>query len=679
VVRGDVLLAGSPDDDDAGGASGSVHVFRFDGQGSWAHEAKLTAANAGAGDLFGAHVALEGGLALVSAMGADRPASNSGSVYAFRYSNGQWVQEGELVPSDGAAGDEFGASLGLSGGTLLVGAPGDDDMGSGSGSVYVFERSGGAWVERAKLIAPDGGAGDRLGGSLGLSGGLAVVGAADDDDAGVNAGAAYLYRHDGAAWRFDAKLTGYDSESGDRFGDAVAAAADRVLIASTWDDDAGVNAGAAYLYEWDGAAWAARVKLVGADTTAGDFLGGPLALSGGRALLGAWQDDDAGFSTGSAYLFDGLNDCNGNRMVDLCDIVGGASADANGDFVPDECEDDCNNNGMPDSIELALGLASDCNGNGVPDECDLAAGTSVDCDGNAVPDECDLAAGAADCNANNVPDECDLANGTSEDCNGNGVPDECDLASAASADCDSNGVPDECDLANGTALDCNANGVPDSCDLASGASADCDGNGVPDECDLANGAADCDANGVPDVCEPDSDGDGVIDACDDCPETPEGDVVDERGCAELFDPPADDADGDGVADESDWCPETPAGAAVDEHGCARGQRVKLCHLEGRFGRRKTICVAPSAVAAHLAHGDALFSCEAVEAAKITRARCKDDAKRGLFRKWCSRLSGRDKSSAVALKKVCKKLEAAADRLKKERERCSAKRRGAGRR
>jgi OOP family OmpA-OmpF porin len=63
--------------------------------------------------------------------------------------------------------------------------------------------------------------------------------------------------------------------------------------------------------------------------------------------------------------------------------------------------------------------------------------------------------------------------------------------------------------------------------------------------------------GVPPV---DSDGDGVFDKKDDCPDTPLGAVVDMKGCPL-------DADGDGVFDGIDTCPDTPAGASVDRRGC----------------------------------------------------------------------------------------------------------------
>lgn len=93
-----------------------------------------------------------------------------------------------------------------------------------------------------------------------------------------------------------------------------------------------------------------------------------------------------------------------------------------------------------------------------------------------------------------------------------------------------------------------------------GGRSDSDGDGVRDErdaCPDTPEGVEVDAAG----CPVDSDGDGVADHRDDCPATPAGARVDERGCAV-------DGDGDGVADGIDECPATPAGARVDERGCA---------------------------------------------------------------------------------------------------------------
>lgn len=70
----------------------------------------------------------------------------------------------------------------------------------------------------------------------------------------------------------------------------------------------------------------------------------------------------------------------------------------------------------------------------------------------------------------------------------------------------------------------------------------------------------------------DSDGDGVYDHLDQCPGTPKGVEVDEKGCPIPRPAPKPaaaplDSDGDGVYDDKDKCPDTPAGAQVDERGC----------------------------------------------------------------------------------------------------------------
>ena len=217
-------------------------------------------------------------------------------------------------------------------------------------------------------------------------------------------------------------------------------------------------------------------------------------------------------------------DCNSNGVPDECDLAAGTSADCEPNQVPDECEPDCNANGIPDACDLAAGTSqdcqpngipdsceSDCNSNGIPDACDLRDGTSPDCQANGIPDECDLAAGnGTDCNANGIPDVCDLAAGTSQDCQPNGIPDSCE------SDCNSNGIPDACDLRDGTSPDCQANGVPDECDLAAGNGTDCNANGIPDACDLAAGTSqDCYGVGLPAECvAADFDQNGEVDLGD---------------------------------------------------------------------------------------------------------------------------------------------------------------------
>ena len=100
---------------------------------------KLTASDAAAGDQFGLSVSLSGDRALVGVFLDDDNGSNSGSAYVFDLSGGTWTQTQKLTASDAAADDDFGFSVSLSGDRALIGAFGDDDNGSNSGSTYVSD------------------------------------------------------------------------------------------------------------------------------------------------------------------------------------------------------------------------------------------------------------------------------------------------------------------------------------------------------------------------------------------------------------------------------------------------------------------------------------------------------------------------------------------------------------
>ena len=64
------------------------------------------------------------------------------------------------------------------GDTIAVGSHGDDDLGTNSGSVYVYrhDAASGQWVEQPKLTAPDGVAGDEFGWGVGVDAGTIVAG-----------------------------------------------------------------------------------------------------------------------------------------------------------------------------------------------------------------------------------------------------------------------------------------------------------------------------------------------------------------------------------------------------------------------------------------------------------------------------------------------------------------------
>ena len=115
----------------------------------------------------------------------------------------------------------------------------------------------------------------------------------------------------------------------------------------------------------------------------------------------------------------------------------GYIVDTDGNGVPDYC-DDCNTNGILDSLDITDGTSTDCNSNDLPDDCEMV-----------------------DCNTNMVFDGCDIADGTSDDCDWNRIPDECQ--SNYTADCQPNGTSDLEDICSGASIDCNGDGIPDEC------------------------------------------------------------------------------------------------------------------------------------------------------------------------------------------------------------------------
>ena len=306
ALSGDTAVIGSlGDDDDVNGVdSGSAYVFTRSGT-SWSEQAKLTAADGAAGDEFGYSVAILGDTAVIGAARDDDKGKDSGSAYVFTRSGTSWSQQAKLTAADGAAGDVFSISVALSGDTAVIGADLNDEKGDNSGAAYVFTRSGSTWSQQAKLTADDGAAGDLFGIRVALSGVTAVIGAARDDDKGDNAGAAYVFIRSGTRWSQRAKLTADDGAANDRFGTRVAVSGNTAVIGAILDDDNSDNSGSAYVFTQSGTTWSQRAKLTAADSAADDVFGWSVALAGDTVLIGAPTSilvSPGG--RGSAYVFD---------------------------------------------------------------------------------------------------------------------------------------------------------------------------------------------------------------------------------------------------------------------------------------------------------------------------------------------------------------------------------------
>jgi len=295
---------------------GSSYVFDLQG-GSWSQTAKLMASDGAANDYFGYSVSLSGDRALVGAF-RDNNGSNIGSVYVYDLQGGSWTETTKLIASDVTY--YFGFSVSLSGDRALIGTYGNEDNGSNSGAAYVFDLQGGSWSQTDKLLASDGAANDYFGWSVSLYGDRALIGAYGDADNGSYSGSAYVFDLSGGSWAETAKLTAADGSANDYFGNTVSLFGDRALIGAFFDDAIGNDSGSAYVFDLQGGGWIETDKLIASDGAVNNYFGFSVSLSGEQVLIGAYGDNDNGNSSGSAYIFKLVDDLifrNGFEFVDL--------------------------------------------------------------------------------------------------------------------------------------------------------------------------------------------------------------------------------------------------------------------------------------------------------------------------------------------------------------------------
>ena len=224
-----------------------------------------------------------------------------GDVYAFRAGNSKDLlishpsSSGKrIVSSDIAAQDGFGQNVAIGTSKLVVGARFDDDNGSNSGSAYIYDLSGDSEV---KITASDGAASDNFGFTVGIGGTIVVIGAPYNDNLASGAGQAYIFDLSGNQLGI---ITASDGASNDNFGYSIAVGTSKIVVGAYNNDDAGTNSGSAYIYDHDGTN---QVKITASDAGAGDNFGESVGIGGTIIVVGARYDDDPS-NSGSVYIFD---------------------------------------------------------------------------------------------------------------------------------------------------------------------------------------------------------------------------------------------------------------------------------------------------------------------------------------------------------------------------------------
>jgi hypothetical protein len=258
---------------------------------------KLAAGDANPWDLFGASIAVSGDTVVIGAPWDDSAGDDTGSAYVFAHSAYGWVQVAKLTPADADADDFFGASVALDSGRIVVGARGDDEAGQDAGAAYVFVHDGTGWAQQAKLLPDQPGDAQAFGQSVAVRGDTIAVGALGD-----GFGAVSVFANTTAGWVHHAKLAAADGSPRDRFGASVALDGNTLLAGAPGDDDAGSLSGSAYVFTRANDVWTEQAKLV-PDEGASQQFGQSVALDGSTAAIGAPGDGLYGQLPGAVYVF----------------------------------------------------------------------------------------------------------------------------------------------------------------------------------------------------------------------------------------------------------------------------------------------------------------------------------------------------------------------------------------
>jgi hypothetical protein len=302
AISGDTAVIGAPE---IAGRIGAAYVYT-NGGSNWIQSQKLVPLRATTNDLAGTSVAVDHDLLAIGAPGADLNPTTAlpGFVYLYQRTNGVWFEQLRVNAPDAQRADRFGASIAISGQTLVVGSSLHSDFGStNSGGIYVFDFTSLGWQLTAKLVPNDLTNSSNFGRSVSISGDNIIAGAGSI----TSGGAAYVFARRAdtnffiPVWQFDQKLLPSNPINGEQFGFSVAMDGDSTFVGAPFAQ----SGGSVYAFVRKATNWTQQTEIVSSNLTNGDHFGSAVAILGNRAVIGASakaSNDVSGL--GAAYIFE---------------------------------------------------------------------------------------------------------------------------------------------------------------------------------------------------------------------------------------------------------------------------------------------------------------------------------------------------------------------------------------
>jgi Flp pilus assembly pilin Flp len=307
-ANGNVVAIGAIENDDGGNRSGHVRVYENIG-GIWIQIGQDIAGEA-VDDRSGWSLAISADGGIV-AIGSDLNNSWRGQVEVYENIGGTWTQIGEDIEGENFQ-DISATSISLSndGSIIAIGAPRSDGTANNSGHVRVFENSGGSWIQIGQDIDGVQEQG-RLGNSVALNGegNIVAIGASQNDENGTNTGEVKIYENQNGTWtQLGGDING-EVEFEDS-GSEVALSEDGniVAISSPSSNANGLHSGHVRIFEYLGGAW----TQIGGDIigeASEDYFGWSMALSasGNIIAIGSLWNDNNGSDAGNVRIFQNLS------------------------------------------------------------------------------------------------------------------------------------------------------------------------------------------------------------------------------------------------------------------------------------------------------------------------------------------------------------------------------------
>ncbi|AQL42637.1 hypothetical protein BV210_07900 [Halorientalis sp. IM1011] len=261
---------------------------------------RLVADDPSTGERFGSGVAVGDGVALVGRRGDYRDGRRAGSLTVFERADGEWVEGTTIGASDPADGAGFGGVVDVDGDVAVVGAKDDDEQGRHAGAAYVFRRRDGDWSQAAKLTADA--TTTWFGGAVSVSGSTAIVGATSYGGNQSSPGAATVFERGDDGWTRQATLTVDDVAGFDGFGSTVDVDGDVAVVGAPDHDAAGEGSGAAYVFERSSGQWSDGREIGPDSGQAGESFGKGVAIDGERILVAAPSRDRGGTEQAGAVF-----------------------------------------------------------------------------------------------------------------------------------------------------------------------------------------------------------------------------------------------------------------------------------------------------------------------------------------------------------------------------------------